>query len=212
MPERLCNQPVIRIRTSLAGLSTRGYFSSNPVIDGLLPQQFHPQRSAPSTLPPPIMSNQQQPVAINSLPLPTLSRLQQQLTSELEHLSTSYQRLRAAQSRFRDCISAIKATQATTSTTAQLIPLTTSLYVPATPSSSKSVLVDVGTGFYIEKTPEQGVVFYEGKVRELESNLGTIEGEVRGKTDTLRAVEDGMRKKVVEQGGVGGQGQGVSAG
>jgi prefoldin alpha subunit len=143
------------------------------------------------------MSANQQNVPISSLPLQTLSRLQQQLSAELEHLSTSYQRLRAAQTRFRDCMASIKATLRTTDSTSQLIPLTTSLYVPAKPSASKSVLVDVGTGFYVEKSPDDGIRFYEEKVKELEGNLQGIEEAVRGKTETLRAVEDGMRRKVV---------------
>ncbi|RMZ84762.1 hypothetical protein DV737_g1033, partial [Chaetothyriales sp. CBS 132003] len=148
----------------------------------------------------------------------------QQLSSDLEHLSTSYQRLRAAQARFRDCIVAIQKVQSTASAphTPQLIPLTTSLYVPATPATTPAsatmtasqegedgegiqggargtVLVDVGTGFYVEKTYGQGVRFYEGKVADLEASLRTVEESVKGKTDTLRAVEDAMRRAVVAQ-------------
>ncbi len=32
-----------------------------------------------------------------------------------------------------------------------LVPLTTSLYVPGTLASTDTVIVDVGTGFYVEK-------------------------------------------------------------
>jgi prefoldin alpha subunit len=32
-----------------------------------------------------------------------------------------------------------------------LVPLTTSLYVPGTLADSDNVIVDVGTGFYVEK-------------------------------------------------------------
>jgi len=32
-----------------------------------------------------------------------------------------------------------------------LVPLTTSLYVPGTLADSENVIVDVGTGFYVEK-------------------------------------------------------------
>ncbi|RMZ86703.1 hypothetical protein DV736_g6074, partial [Chaetothyriales sp. CBS 134916] len=147
----------------------------------------------------------------------------QQLSSDLEHLSTSYQRLRAAQARFRDCIAAVRKVQSTASAphTPQLIPLTTSLYVPATPSTVSTsttttskegenggaskggvrgtILVDVGTGFYVEKTYAEGVQFYEGKVATLEASLRTVEENVKDKTDTLRGVEDAMRRAVVAQ-------------
>ncbi|RMZ76470.1 hypothetical protein DV738_g4899, partial [Chaetothyriales sp. CBS 135597] len=152
---------------------------------------------------------QQTSVPLSSLPLPTLSRLQQQLSSELEHLTTSYQRLRAAQARFRDCITAIQKVQSAASTT-QLIPLTTSLYVPATRAgpvsvsvSGRTVLVDVGTGFYVEKSYDQGVRFYEGKVADLEASLKTVEESVKDKTATLRTIEDAMRREGDVKGAMG---------
>ncbi|RMD43776.1 hypothetical protein DV735_g1290, partial [Chaetothyriales sp. CBS 134920] len=110
----------------------------------------------------------------------------QQLSSELEHLTTSYQRLRAAQARFRDCITAIQKVQSTASATTQLIPLTTSLYVPATRAGSVSKAAGEG-GFYVEKSYVEGVRFYEGKVADLEASLKTVEENVKGKTETLRS-------------------------
>jgi hypothetical protein len=47
-------------------------------------------------------------VDISTLSVQQLSALQARLSQELEHLSTSYQRLRAAQARFRDCIKSIQ--------------------------------------------------------------------------------------------------------
>lgn len=50
---------------------------------------------------------QQQTLDITTLPTPQLSQLQSRLSSDLEHLSTSHARLRAAQTRFKDCIRCI---------------------------------------------------------------------------------------------------------
>lgn len=47
-------------------------------------------------------------VDILTLSAPQLSSLQSRLSQELEHLTTSYTRLRSAQARFRDCIASIK--------------------------------------------------------------------------------------------------------
>lgn len=69
-----------------------------------------------------------------------------------------------------------------------------------------TVLVDIGTGFYVEKTTADARKFYDVKIEDLGRNLTQIEDVVRGKTDTLRGVEDVMRRKVVEQQGQGGQG------
>jgi prefoldin alpha subunit len=182
--------------------------------------------------------SQQGAVDVSTLSVQQLSALQARLSQELEHLSSSYQRLRAAQSRFRDCIKSIQdgvkgksggmckqpsfflsspppiprdnplTTVSCFVETPLLIPLTTSLYVPATlatgppdssssssssekSSSAPSVLVDIGTGFFVEKSPEDGIKFYKGKVDDLTKNLVEIEKAVGGKNENLRLIEDG---------------------
>ncbi|KIV86786.1 prefoldin, alpha subunit [Exophiala sideris] len=157
------------------------------------------------------MSSQPQGVDLSTLSVQQLSALQARLSQELEHLSTSYQRLRAAQSRFRDCIRSIQdGVNGKSGETPLLIPLTTSLYVPAklaSPSSSDSsssssgstVLVDVGTGFYVEKSPEDGIKFYKGKVDDLTKNLSEIEKVVGGKNENLRVIEEVLRQKMLAE-------------
>lgn len=53
------------------------------------------------------------------------------------------------------------------------------------------MLVDIGTGFYVEKTPGEAKTFYDGKVKELAANLGDLEKIVKGKQGGLGVVEDG---------------------
>ena len=80
-----------------------------------------------------------------------------------------------------------------------LIPLTTSLYVPGTlagpdsksSSTSATVLVDVGTGFFVEKAPPDAIKFYTGKVDDLAKNLADIEKAVGAKNENLKVVGDG---------------------
>lgn len=82
-----------------------------------------------------------------------------------------------------------------------LIPLTTSLYVPARPNDAKSdkVLVDVGTGFFVEKKTPDAIKFYNGKVEDLNKNLSDIEKAVGSKNGDLRMVEDVLRGKVLAE-------------
>ena len=69
--------------------------------------------------------------------------------------------------------------------------MTPSLYVPGTLASTETVLVDVGTGFYVEKTPMGAQKFYKAKVEELGKNLVELEKIVSGKQGNLNVVEDG---------------------
>ena len=96
-----------------------------------------------------------------------------------------------------------------------LVPLTTSLYVPGTLADHENVIVDVGTGFYVEKvrnaqlrqspmliwtqSTKDATKFYEAKVEELGSNLKDLEAIVQGKSNNLRVVEDGKSHVMLER-------------
>ncbi|KAF7811535.1 putative prefoldin subunit 5 [Senna tora] len=63
-----------------------------------------------------------------------------------------------------------------------LVPLTASLYVPGTLDDADKVLVDVGTGYFIEKTMVEGKDYCERKINLLKSNYDqllelVVEGE-----------------------------------
>ena len=83
------------------------------------------------------------------------------------------------------------------------MPLTSSLYVPGKLADTKHVIVDVGTGFYVEKTTADAEKFYTGKVEELGKNMKDLENIVNGKGQNLRMVEEVLRQKVLtgQQGG-----------
>ncbi|KAI9696532.1 MAG: subunit of tubulin prefoldin [Candelina mexicana] len=153
-------------------------------------------------------------VDIASLSAPQLSQVKKQLDEELEHLTNSFRKLRAAQSRFQECLKSIDKgissldedmnTDLSYYTTGVekpvLVPLTTSLYVRGTISDTQHVIVDVGTGFYVEKSTSDAPMFYQEKVEELEGNLKNLETIVQQKSNNLRVVEDVLRQKVINNG------------
>ncbi|KAI4625254.1 uncharacterized protein J4E87_005100 [Alternaria ethzedia] len=137
-------------------------------------------------------------VEITSLPVPRLQELKTQLDAELTHLSNSFQSLRTAQSKFRDCLNSIS-TGLTPATVSKplLVPLTSSLYVPGKLTDHEHVLVDVGTGFFVEKDIASAKDFYERKVKDLGDSLKDLEGVVQGKAQNVRVVEEVIRLKVM---------------
>ncbi|PYI28122.1 Prefoldin alpha subunit [Aspergillus indologenus CBS 114.80] len=159
--------------------------------------------SDPNTADPPPGS-----VNIASLSVPQLRALQTRLSSELEHLTTSHAKLRAAQLKFRDCVRSINegvvgsAKKGTAGGPEQeiLVPLTSSLYVRGRLADREKVLVDVGTGFYVEKTAPKAIEFYENKVKDLETNLTELEKIVQTKSQQQRLFEDALRQKLLAEG------------
>lgn len=119
------------------------------------------------------MANRKSTVDVTTLSVPQLRSLQTRLNSELEQLTNSHAKLRAAQSKFRDCVRTIndgvvgKKTpqpQSADNNNSILVPLTSSLYVKGKLADREKVIVDVGTGFYVEKviySPKRpkGIVF-----------------------------------------------------
>lgn len=151
-------------------------------------------------------------VDISALPAGQLTQIKKQLDDELQQLNSNYITLRSALGKFNDCITSIKTGVAVKSDKpkALLVPLTTSLYVPGTLADTEHVLVDVGTGFYVEKTTDDAIGFYEGKVKELTTNTKNLEGILEGKSNSLRVVEEVLRQKLMAGeggGGAGGQDQ-----
>ncbi|KAK2750341.1 subunit of tubulin prefoldin [Myotisia sp. PD_48] len=140
-------------------------------------------------------------VDIATLTVPQLRSLQSRLSSELEHLTTSHTKLRSAQSKFRECIRSINdgivSKQPAAASNEIFIPLTNSLYVKGKLTDREKVLVDVGTGFYVEKTTSKAVEFYNAKVEDLGSNLRDLEQVVAGKSNNLRVVEDVLRQSLL---------------
>jgi prefoldin alpha subunit len=84
------------------------------------------------------------------------------------------------------------------------VPLTSSLYVPGKLTDSENVLVDVGTGFFVEKSTKDAGDFYNRKVKDLGDSLKDLEGVINNKANNVRVVEEVIRVKVLngqEQGG-----------
>ncbi|KAF7187329.1 putative prefoldin subunit 5 [Pseudocercospora fuligena] len=136
-----------------------------------------------------------------------LSQVKKQLDDEVQHLSTSYQNLRTAQQKFRECKTSIdNGVAKSASDKALLVPLTSSLYVPGVLADTETVLVDVGTGFFVEKSTSDAQKFYDGKIEELGKNIKDLENIVNSKANNLRVVEEVLRQKMLA-----GQGQAGTA-
>jgi prefoldin alpha subunit len=78
-----------------------------------------------------------------------------------------------------------------------LVPLTNSLYVRGELSDADTVLVDIGTGFLIEKKLKSAEKFYESKVEELGTNLKDLEVIVQRKQTNARTIEEVLRQKIM---------------
>jgi len=120
-----------------------------------------------------------------------LAALHKQLTNELEVLQTSYGNLKMAQSRFATSAEALIEFKPENEGKEILVPLTASLYVRGAMVDVGKVMVDVGTGYYVEKSIADARRFLLGRVelvRDQVEKIGATLVNKRTDVDTVVAV------------------------
>lgn len=105
-------------------------------------------------------------------------------------MTASYGQLKAAQAKFRTCIESVNAIKPENANKEILVPLTSSLHVPGTIADTSKVIVDVGTGYYVEKSTEDARTMYQGRVEYVSKSLEQLQETITRKEDNMRVVRD----------------------
>ncbi|KAJ7583855.1 Prefoldin alpha subunit [Mycena floridula] len=142
------------------------------------------------------MSSQPQQVALSDLDLNQLADVKRQLEEELNHLSNSYTQLKQAQGKFVACIENVAELKPENKDKVILVPLTNSLYVPGKLSDPEHVIVDIGTGYFVQKTRKEATKYYAAKVEYIRTNLDTLEESLSKKRDNVNYVVNVIQSKL----------------
>ncbi|KAJ2741197.1 subunit of tubulin prefoldin [Coemansia sp. BCRC 34301] len=147
------------------------------------------------------MSADAKPQTINleDLPLPQLHKIKAQLEEEMDELTSAFSQMKQAQAAFRECTSCIDALTPACQDKTILVPLTSSLYVPGRLSNIESVVVDVGTGYYVEKPKADAVKYYNAKMDYVQANAKKIQDTVEQKQASYRGLLEIMQYKISQQ-------------
>ncbi|RWR90400.1 putative prefoldin subunit 5 [Cinnamomum micranthum f. kanehirae] len=103
-----------------------------------------------------------------------LKSLKEQSDLEVNLLQDSVNNIRTAASRLEIASNALHDLSLRPQGKKMLVPLTASLYVPGTLDDADRVLVDVGTGYFIEKTMAEGEDYCNRKINLLKSNYDEL--------------------------------------
>ncbi|PPQ99379.1 hypothetical protein CVT24_009209 [Panaeolus cyanescens] len=142
---------------------------------------------------------QSQTISITDLDVPQLSEVRKQLEEELNHLTNSFAQLKQAQAKFKSCIENVNEVKPQNKGKTILVPLTNSLYVPGKLSDPDHVIVDVGTGYYVQKTRPQAIKYYTAKVDYIRTNLDTLEETITKKRDNMNSIISVLQSKIQAQ-------------
>ncbi|XP_053229048.1 prefoldin subunit 5 [Podarcis raffonei] len=137
-----------------------------------------------------------QQVNITELSLPQLEVLKNQLDQEVEFLSSSIAQLKVVQTKYveaKDCLTVLNKTNEGKEL---LVPLSSSMYVPGKLSDVTNVLIDVGTGYYVEKSVDDARDFFKRKIDFLTKQMEKIQPALQEKHAMKQAVIEMMSHKI----------------
>ena len=152
-------------------------------------------------------------IDLDSMSLDQLNQLKTTEESRLQMISKHYTTLRASAARFHMAKTAISSILPSHDGKDILIPLTESLYVPGKIRDPSKVIVELGTGFYAEKSSKDAQAFLDRKTRLVDvnsenmmeavtatkRNLNSIETALQGKMIEIKARQEGMRMRTADQ-------------
>ncbi|KAF4013160.1 hypothetical protein G4228_004409, partial [Cervus hanglu yarkandensis] len=137
-----------------------------------------------------LLPNMAQSVNITELNLLQLEMLKNQLDQEVEFLSTSIAQLKVVQTKYveaKDCLNMLKKNNEGKEL---LVPLTSSIH------DVEHVLIDVGTGYYVEKTAEDAKDFFKRKIDFLTKQMEKIQPALQEKHAMKQDVMEMMSQKI----------------
>ncbi|KAF6153316.1 hypothetical protein GIB67_003506 [Kingdonia uniflora] len=119
-----------------------------------------------------------------------LKLVKEQSDMEVNLLQDSLNNIRTASIRLEIASNALNELSLRPQGKKMLVPLTASLYVPGTLDDAHKVLVDVGTGYFIEKTMVEGKDYCDRKINLLRSNYDQLVESVEPIERHLKASVD----------------------
>ncbi|RLV96268.1 Prefoldin subunit 5 [Spathaspora sp. JA1] len=137
-------------------------------------------------------------IDLNQLSPQQLVEFRKSIDQEVTHFTQSLQALQAAQTKLKECISSIDNLESGNKSDDLLIPLTSSLYIPGKVVKRNEYLVDIGTGYYVEKSAQDGKLVYESKIKKLDQDSKKLKDILVEKNDLLNGVNLILRRKVIE--------------
>lgn len=140
----------------------------------------------------------QQKIDLNQLEPQQLVEIRQSTEREIEHFTQSLQALQTALSKLQDCVRTIDNMEGLDSKEL-LVPMTSSLYLPGTVKEKGSYLVDVGTGYFIEKSGEDAKQVYTMKITKLNEDSKKLKDILVQKNAIINNINMVLRKMMHEQ-------------
>ena len=122
----------------------------------------------------------------------------EQIEGEIEQLKQNMAQLQNGVKRYHTSGRAIEALKDETGGKEMLVPLTSSLYVQGILGDTDTILLDIGTGYFVEKSPEDGVDYCKRKVNMVRENMEKLLEFIQQKQNQAAQVNQVFNAKVMQ--------------
>jgi prefoldin alpha subunit len=144
------------------------------------------------------MADSSRGIDLDSMSLDQLDQVKQQEENRLNALTSRYSQLRQAAVRLQASHSAVLELKSSLDGNQVMVPLTESLYVPGKIVDPTTLLVEIGTGFYVEKSTKDTSEFLQRKLAIVDANSDNITTVIQGTQQNISSVNMAMQGKMME--------------
>uniref|UniRef100_A0A7S1EUP1 Prefoldin subunit 5 n=1 Tax=Timspurckia oligopyrenoides TaxID=708627 RepID=A0A7S1EUP1_9RHOD len=135
-------------------------------------------------------------ISLGSLSIEQLQQLRQAGQQELEFLNQSVAQLQNAVDRLQSSRSCAMEYSNLQQDNPLMVPLTSSIYVEGVVKNDQKLLVDLGTGYFAERTPEQAAEYFKRRVVTVKEQIEKASSALSQKRQHVEAVTIVLQRKV----------------
>jgi len=144
-------------------------------------------------------AGEKQQIPLHQLPIQQLDNFKKQVEQELELLVESMNQLKLAQSKLQSSSDNLDHVTEGNEGKEIMVPMTSSMYVSGVLDECAKVLVDVGTGYYVEKTVEEARKYFQRKNEFIGKQMEKIQPMLMEKQQIRQAVLEAYQMKMQMQ-------------
>ncbi|KAH8741567.1 hypothetical protein FG386_002787 [Cryptosporidium ryanae] len=132
--------------------------------------------------------NKVEPVQLSALPPAKLLQLREQMQEEINELGLRMQQLNVILTRFSGSRESLDQFRPKNKDAVILAPISQSIYIDAKLNDIESILVDIGTGYYVEMSIEKTKTHFDKKVEIVKKSIEKINKSIIDKNKIFEAI------------------------
>jgi len=144
-------------------------------------------------------ADQVQQIPLDQLPVQQLDQIKRDIDQEINVFTESISQLKIAQQKFSDSLDNLGRITVENEGKELMVPMTSSMYVPGILDETSSVLVDIGTGYYVEKSVDEGKKYFRRKIEFVGKQLEKIHPVLLEKQRIRNALVEALSAKLSSQ-------------